>query len=95
MGGGVGASPPTWCSCRSIFNDHNEPFWRSAKHMELGPIPAAEFERFIQRRFTATGKSIDRDTAEAVVAITGGHPYGTQELAYALWQATARRHRHP
>ena len=71
-----------------IFNDQNEPFWRSAKHMELGPIPAAEFSRFVRRRFRSSGKTIDAETADALLEITGGHPYGTQELAYALWQAT-------
>ncbi|HEY0387546.1 MAG TPA: ATP-binding protein [Gaiellales bacterium] len=71
-----------------IFNDQNEPFWRSAKHMELGPIPAGEFARFVRRRFSSTGRSIDREAADALVEITNGHPYGTQELAYAVWQAT-------
>lgn len=71
-----------------IFNDQNEPFWRSAKHMELGPIPASEFSRFVRRRFRISGKAVDGETADALVEITGGHPYGTQELAYALWQAT-------
>jgi uncharacterized protein len=71
-----------------IFNDQNEPFWRSAKHMELGPIPAGEFSRFVRRRFRSSGKSVEPETADAVLEITGGHPYGTQELAYALWQAT-------
>jgi hypothetical protein len=71
-----------------IFNDQNEPFWRSAKHMELGPIPAGEFARFVRRRFRSSGKSVEPETADALLEITGGHPYGTQELAYALWQAT-------
>jgi uncharacterized protein len=71
-----------------IFNDQNEPFWRSAKHMELGPIPAGAFSRFVRRRFRSSGKAVDAETADALVEVTGGHPYGTQELAYALWQAT-------
>jgi uncharacterized protein len=71
-----------------IFSDQNEPFWRSAKHMELGPIPVGEFSRFVRRRFRVSGKAIEAEVADALVEITGGHPYGTQELAYALWQAT-------
>ena len=34
-----------------IFNDANEPFWRSAKSMELGPIPVEPFAEFIVERF--------------------------------------------
>ena len=30
-----------------LFNDVNEPFWRSAKHIELGPIPVDAFASFV------------------------------------------------
>jgi hypothetical protein len=73
---------------RSLFNDVNEPFWRSARQMELGPIPAADFSAFIQRRFEATGKRVDDRITAELLAITGCHPYGTQELCYALWEET-------
>lgn len=73
---------------RSLFNDVNEPFWRSARQMELGPIPAAEFAEFIRRRFASTGKRIDEQLTREVLDVTGCHPYGTQELCYALWEET-------
>lgn len=69
-----------------IFNDENEPFWRSAKSVELGPIPAAAFAAFIERRFKAGGRSIESGTLRHLLSITGGHPYATQELAYFLWE---------
>ena len=72
----------------AIFNDENEPFWRSAKHMELGVIPPKLFARFIRSRFTRTGRSAGADVIAALLAITHAHPYGTQELAYALWEVT-------
>jgi uncharacterized protein len=59
--------------------------------MELGPIPATEFGEFIRRRFDSTGKRIDDRFADEVLAITGCHPYGTQELCYALWEETPDR----
>lgn len=71
-----------------LFNDVNEPFWRSAKHIELGPIPVDAFALFIAERFTATGKVAPPAVVDAVLAITSGHPYGTQELCYALWEET-------
>lgn len=73
---------------QSLFNDVNEPFWRSARQMELGPIPAPEFRRFIRQRFESTGKRIDERFADALLAVTGCHPYGTQELCYAVWEET-------
>jgi hypothetical protein len=72
-----------------IFNDENEPFWRSAKQMELGIIPRAAFASFIRARFEQTSRSIDDDAVAALLDTTRSHPYGTQELAYALWESTA------
>lgn len=74
-----------------IFNDANEPFWRSAKPMELGTIAPAAFAAFIAERFEATGRSIAPTAIDAVLAATGGHPYATQELCYFLWAETPRR----
>ena len=69
-----------------IFNDANEPFWRSAKSIELGPIPVAPFADFIAERFHASGKAVEREAVEDLLARTGGHPYATQELCYFLWE---------
>jgi uncharacterized protein len=49
-----------------IFIDANEPFWRSAKHVELGLIDARVFGDFVARRFADTGRAIDRGRAEVV-----------------------------
>jgi uncharacterized protein len=69
-----------------IFNDKNEPFWRSAKQLEIGMIPPAKFASFIRDRFTSSGKSIVDDALDRLLEATGGHPYGTQELAYFVWE---------
>ena len=75
-----------------IFDDANEPFWRSAKRLEIGPIPAAEFAGFLRRRFEGTEKAIDDDALARLLEATGGHPYGTQELAYFLWELVPTGH---
>jgi hypothetical protein len=69
-----------------IFNDRNEPFWRSAKQLEIGPIAPATFEPFLRDRFAATGKGIRDEGLQLLLEVTGGHPYGTQELAYFVWE---------
>jgi hypothetical protein len=75
-----------------IFDDANEPFWRSAKRLEIGAIPAAEFARFLRHRFEGTEKAIDDDALARLLEATGGHPYGTQELAYFLWELVPTGH---
>jgi uncharacterized protein len=72
-----------------IFSDANEPFWRSAKRMELGPIAPEAFKPFIQAGFRDHGRDIDDAVVDRILAMTGGHPYGTQEIAYFLWEQTA------
>ena len=73
---------------RQIFNDENEPFWRSAKQTELGVIPPELFAPYALERFAETGKQLERDACERALELTGGHPYATQELLYFLWEAT-------
>jgi uncharacterized protein len=74
-----------------IFNDENEPFWRSAKQLELGPIAAEPFAAYIAQRFADSGRKIDPAVVDRVLEITGGHPYATQELCYFLWEQTPGR----
>jgi uncharacterized protein len=71
-----------------IFSDANEPFWRSAKPVELGPIDGAPFASFIERRFRESDREAPTETLDALLRLTGGHPYATQELCYFLWQQT-------
>jgi uncharacterized protein len=76
---------------RRIFSDENEPFWRSAKQMELGVIAPEHFRGYIAERFESTGRRIRPEAVDRLLEITRGHPYATQELAYFLWQATRPR----
>ena len=76
-----------------IFNDENEPFWRSARQMELGVIDPPLFEGYLVESFERTGKKIAAETVAAVLEATGGHPYATQELCYFLWEETPKGRR--
>jgi hypothetical protein len=72
-----------------IFNDENEPFWRSAKQMELGVIAPPLFRGYIEARFGATGRRVGTDVVDRILEATHGHPYATQELCYFVWEETA------
>jgi uncharacterized protein len=73
---------------RRIFSDENEPFWRSAKQMELDVIPPDLFAPYATARFEATGRRLDPAVRDRALELTGGHPYATQELLYFLWEET-------
>ena len=74
-----------------IFSDRNEPFWRSAKQVEIGPIAPKKFARFVAARFEETGKEIAEDALDRLLEVTRGHPYATQELAYFTWELVPDR----
>jgi hypothetical protein len=71
---------------RRLFSDEQEPFWRSAKQIDLGVIPPELFAPFLVERFAGTGRQLPGAIADRLLGITHGHPYATQELAYFLWQ---------
>jgi hypothetical protein len=58
--------------------------------MELDVIPREAFAPFLVERFAATSRRLSLEIAGEALAITGGHPYATQELCYALWEETPR-----
>jgi hypothetical protein len=76
---------------RRLFDDEQEPFWRSAKQVALGVIEPELWVPYLRDRFADTGRRLDDAALDRALEITGGHPYATQELAYFLWQATPRR----
>jgi hypothetical protein len=71
-----------------IFNDEHEPFWRSARQVELGVISPPRFEGFIRHQFRRTDREIEAGALAQALEVTGGHPYATQELCYFLWEGT-------
>ena len=57
-----------------IFNDENEPFWRSAKRMDLGVIAPDLFRGYIAERFQATGKDIDEAGLARILELRAAIP---------------------
>ena len=74
-----------------IFNDENEPFWRSARQMELGRDPTGGCSPASSRTASAdVAVGSQRSDRRRCWRSPTSHPYGTQELAYALWEVTPR-----
>jgi AAA+ ATPase superfamily predicted ATPase len=69
-----------------LFNDRNEPFYRSAKTMEIGAIDPSVFAPFLRSQFDRTDRGIGDASLDRLLAVTRGHPHATQQLAYALWE---------
>jgi uncharacterized protein len=70
-----------------LFNDENEPFWRSAKQIEVGLIDPDAFRPYIESQFDRSDRGLAAGVVDRVLDLTRGHPYATQELCYFLWDA--------
>ena len=72
----------------AMFNDRKRPFFQSAEHMVLPPLPLVDAARFVQERFAASGKHCSGEVADAVVQRVSGHPYYVQRLARELFDVS-------
>jgi hypothetical protein len=73
-----------------IFEEREGAFYKSAKPMELGPIPRSDFERFLIDKFNAAGGRLDRETAAGIVEASGGNTYYAQQIAHELFNISQR-----
>lgn len=68
-----------------IFEEREGAFFKFARPLELGPIPNADFERFVSARFSSAGGKAGADVARRVVESGQGFPYYTQQIAHELF----------
>jgi len=61
------------------------PFYKAGPVMRLEKIPAGEFGRFIESRFTRSGIRVEPGFAVAVLDLAGHLPYDVQRLAHEVW----------
>jgi hypothetical protein len=69
-----------------LFHDKNAHLYRSARPLPLGPIPVDKFRRWIRRRFAASGVEAADEVVDAVLALTNGRPFETQQLCAYVWE---------
>ncbi|HZK66404.1 MAG TPA: ATP-binding protein [Chloroflexota bacterium] len=72
-----------------LFTETNEPMFRMALPLVLGPISASNFANYIRERFVSTGIAIEDDAVKLILEITACHPGDTQELAHFTWALAA------
>ena len=78
---------------RRMFTDHNRPFYKSAVTILLDKPPVEESIRFVVDRFASAGKSIDRESAERLVAKIENIPYFIQQLGFETFRIVDDSHR--
>lgn len=74
-----------------VFSSSSMPFYKFGEIMLLEKITVADWEHFIQNRFTQTGKQIDAETAAYLADLVECHPYYVQQLAQQSWFRTTKK----
>ena len=73
---------------RTIFNDPDSAFFKSAITLELEPLNVEQFESFLRKHFESGKRTTDPDLfqniADLGIQITGD----VQQLCWALWEAS-------
>ena len=76
---------------QDMFNNPNRPFYRSSKHLTLGPIAHNIFSNFVLNRFKETKKRITEGLASEIVNYCEQHPYYVQYLSNIVWELTSNQ----
>ncbi len=74
-----------------IFGEYGKPFYRFCDMMFLPKIDNKDWQEYITRRFSETGKAISPELAGKLADIVDNHPYYVQQLAQYTWLRTPRK----
>ncbi|MFA5812621.1 MAG: AAA family ATPase, partial [bacterium] len=72
-----------------IFTDPESAFFKSAVSVEVGPIDADVFARFLTAKFKIGKRSVDSGLLEKLIELAEFVPGDVQELCGALWETTS------
>jgi hypothetical protein len=70
---------------REVFQKKKSPFYHFASVMHLEKIAHEEFLEYLKSGFTGIHEEPDLVAGE-ILAVTRGHPYYTQQLAFTAWE---------
>lgn len=72
-----------------VFNAPSMPFYRFGDMLFLSKISEEHWIPFIQQRFSVTGKSIRKETAQRICKHAKNHSFYVQQLAHLAWNETS------
>lgn len=73
-----------------VFASSAMPFYKFGDIIFLQKISESNWEKFIQKRFTDTGKKISKENALLIARLAKCHPYYVQQLAQQSWLRSAK-----
>ncbi len=75
---------------KMMLEDSEQPIFGEAAQMQLPVIDRVDFLEYLDFQFEATGRPAEEAALDHLLAVTGGHPRRTQQLAWEAWAASPR-----
>ncbi|MDQ3631952.1 MAG: hypothetical protein M3417_11930 [Actinomycetota bacterium] len=76
---------------KMMLEDSEQPIFGEAAQMQLPVIDRVDFLEYLDFQFEATGRPAEEAALDHLLAVTGGHPRRTQQLAWEAWNAAGPR----
>ncbi len=73
----------------TIFNNPDQPFFKSGVPLQVGPLDGKIFKKFITDKFQIGRRQITNDTLNHIFKISFNVPGDIQQLSDALWDITS------
>jgi hypothetical protein len=72
-----------------IFTNPDSAFFKSAVSLEVGPLDAKAFRKFLTDKFALGKRAVSHEVVQKVFEIAEDVPGDVQELCGALWETTS------
>lgn len=71
-----------------LFTSQSQPFYQFGDLIFLQKIEQKHWYGFINKHFTAAGKSISKEIINRIIDVCSNHPYHVQQFTHYLWRLT-------
>lgn len=73
-----------------LFNNPNQPFFKSATPVQVGPIPRKTFGKYITEKFATGGRTLEEGTLRAVFELAEDVTGDVQQLCSEMWSCSSQ-----
>lgn len=71
-----------------IFRDPSQPFFKSLRVVDVGPIDRKTFQGFLERRFKTGRRKVSVEAYDEIFEIAEDNPSDVQQLCSSIWETT-------
>lgn len=74
-----------------IFRDPSQPFYKSLRVVDVGPLDRKTFQTFLERRFQTGKRLLSTEAFEEIFHVAQENPSDVQQFCASVWETTVPR----